>query len=72
MGIVDSWKRVYCISLSISVLKYSIVIKVSHFAAECLGSNPNSAMTSGKPFNFVVPNFFICKSLLHSLVMKIK
>lgn len=56
MEILDSLKKVCCISLSI-VLKCGREIKISDFVAHCLSSNLNSTMTLDKSFNFFLPQF---------------
>lgn len=57
MEILDSFKKVCCISLSIGVLKCGREIKISDFVAHCLSSNLNSTMTLDKSFNVFLPQF---------------
>lgn len=49
---IGSLKKVHWISLKINILKSDTVVKVSDLVEDCLGSNPNSAMTLDKSFNF--------------------
>ena len=50
MEILASLKKVHCMSLSIRVLICDTVLKISDCVTDCLGSNPNSAMTLDKQF----------------------